>query len=607
MRLTKTKAPCYDVVFTLIGMYPHKPQISSFCTITLTEIWVAFTLLLFPASVLASWQYRSRPDLSPPVLNITINATDKVAKGYLFVAPYPDFNGPSGAGPEQAGAYIFRNNGDLVWSGQGYYGGWVSDFQATLYGGQPVLSAFQGTLLPSQGRAYGYATLLNQSYQEVASFRSLSGLISLHEFRLCNQQTALVEVPQSVPYDLQPYGGQPIQQWIVDNVFQGTYPSRREKHQPHYKRLTRAEVNIATSEVVFEWRSLNHVDPRCKNRSPFPKENANTAIDSALPMRGPRGGLAGTTSKNAWDWFHLNSVDKDESGNYLVSSRHMNAIYKVSGTDGSVIWQLGGNNSTFHIPDDAQFGFQHDARFLSRSVDGSIETISFLDNSVTATGKPVQKSSSARIFQLNHADLTATEIHRYPAPDGLVVESQGNVQMLPNKNVFVNWGQAGAITEFDGNTSEPIFHAYLDTGGSGAQSYRGFRSEWEGRPWELPAIAALRSGDKTTIYVSWNGDTLTAIWDFWAVGKAANSLDWQNSRPLGSAQRTSFETALTVNSATIASLGEVVGVYARAAGSRNEGLVKTPVVTIKQDIEPAKDAASGTGNDAEGHRGDGDL
>jgi len=223
MRLTNTKTLCYEVVITLIGMYLHKPQISSFCTMTLTETWIAFMLLLFPASVLASWQYRSRPDLSPPVLNITIPATDKVAKGYLFVAPYTGLNSSSGTGLEQPGAYIFRDDGDLVWSGQGYYVGWVSNFQATLYLGQPVLSAFQGTLSPFQGRAYGYVTLLNQSYREVASFRSVNGLISGHEFRLYNQQAALVEIPRPVPYDLQPYGGQPIQQWIVDNVFQGTH------------------------------------------------------------------------------------------------------------------------------------------------------------------------------------------------------------------------------------------------------------------------------------------------------------------------------------------------------------------------------------------------
>lgn len=36
----------------------------------------------------ADWQFRSRPDLAPPRLNITIPATSDVEKGYLFVAPF---------------------------------------------------------------------------------------------------------------------------------------------------------------------------------------------------------------------------------------------------------------------------------------------------------------------------------------------------------------------------------------------------------------------------------------------------------------------------------------------------------------------------------------
>jgi len=87
--------------------------------------------LLLPATTLlhtlivADWQYRSQPDLSPPKLNITVPATSS-EKGYLFIVPYP---GHKGEGPVQPGAYIFRDNGDLVWSGVGYFAGWVAYFR----------------------------------------------------------------------------------------------------------------------------------------------------------------------------------------------------------------------------------------------------------------------------------------------------------------------------------------------------------------------------------------------------------------------------------------------------------------------------------------------
>ena len=45
----------------------------------------------------------------------------------------------------------------------------------------------------------------------------------------------------------------------------------------------------------------------------------------------------------------MNSVDKDANGDYLVSGRNTHTIYKVSGSDGSIIWRLGGKMSTFHL------------------------------------------------------------------------------------------------------------------------------------------------------------------------------------------------------------------------------------------------------------------
>jgi hypothetical protein len=96
------------------------------------RIIVASTLLV-PAAF-ADWQFRSRPDLAPPRLNITIPATSNVEQGYLFVAPFaglPDT--PSEQhGPRQAGPYIFRDNGDLVWSGYAIYSIWSTNFQASI-------------------------------------------------------------------------------------------------------------------------------------------------------------------------------------------------------------------------------------------------------------------------------------------------------------------------------------------------------------------------------------------------------------------------------------------------------------------------------------------
>ena len=172
--------------------------------------------------VAADWQFRSRPELSVPRLNITVPASStKVESGYIFIAPYQGF--VQGAwGPQQPGAYIFRDNGDLIWSSIGYFGGWVANFQASVWQGKPVLRVFEGLLDQSYGRMYGKHTMLNDRYQVVQIIRPASHkLVSCHEFRVLDNGNVLVETPIAVPTDLSRWGGQEGQNWIVSNGFQG--------------------------------------------------------------------------------------------------------------------------------------------------------------------------------------------------------------------------------------------------------------------------------------------------------------------------------------------------------------------------------------------------
>ena len=71
----------------------------------------------------------------------------------------------------------------------------------------------------------------------------------------------------------------------------------------------------------------------------------------------------------AWDYFHINSVTKGDDGHYLLSARHSSTIYKINGTDGTVIWRLGGNHSDFVLGTDVPFGFQHHARYMAQKLE----------------------------------------------------------------------------------------------------------------------------------------------------------------------------------------------------------------------------------------------
>jgi len=120
-------------------------------------------LSLLTPLVCANWRYKSRPDLSPPTLNITIRHTGSTASqlspGYLFLAPFSGFSqesaGPGSSvrhGPLQAAPYIFTDRGELVWSGFTYFSSWTTNFQVVRWQGKEVLAAFEG----SHNAAYGH-------------------------------------------------------------------------------------------------------------------------------------------------------------------------------------------------------------------------------------------------------------------------------------------------------------------------------------------------------------------------------------------------------------------------------------------------------------------
>ena len=178
-------------------------------------------------AVSANWKYKSRPDLSPPTLNITISAATGLAPGLIFVAPYSDISSPIAHGPLQPGPYIFTSSGDLVWSGFGYVTGFVANFQAAKWKGEDILFAFEASLNTKHGHGHGHAKILNQSYETIKEVRGgNSALLDIHEFHIVGEKSTLVESFKPVPFDLKIYGAGPQSQWIVNALFQGKHAFR---------------------------------------------------------------------------------------------------------------------------------------------------------------------------------------------------------------------------------------------------------------------------------------------------------------------------------------------------------------------------------------------
>jgi hypothetical protein len=238
-----------------------------------------------------------------------------------------------------------------------------------------------------------------------------------------------------------------------------------------------------------------------------------------------------------------------------------------------------------------EFSFQHHARYISKTRGGTKEVISLYDNSAHGTenggGKEVHlyPYSRGKIVEVNTETWEAKLVAAFHPPDDLLSKSQGSTQVLPGANVLVNWGSSGALTEFSSNGTA-IFHTYFDSGrlGEGVENYRGFRYNWTGLPNETPSLVSLKNGNKTSIYVSWNGDTQTKSWVFYGTGCKNDKR--HKLAFLGEKERTGFETELLVE--------EVVeNVRAEALGKDGKVLVSTGIVRSEVEVEQYQVQESG--------------
>jgi hypothetical protein len=428
-----------------------------------------------------------------------------------------------------------------------------------------VLFAFEGAHNSLHGHGHGHHTILNNRYQNVREVRAGNHMLSdKHEFIIINETTALFQIYHPVQRNLQAYGGKPGQTWIVDARFQGESGSIYLARGLLEANMTE-EVDIDTSRVVFEWRSLDHVSPN----------------ETALPLPLGQAG-SGYTSSTAWDYFHINSITKGDDGHYLLSARHASTIYKINGTDGSIIWRLGGEYSDFELGPDVEFGFQHHARYLSGG-NKTYEVISLFDNSVygsEAAGggdKQVQihPYSRGKYITLDHSAKKANlELAFIPPDEPILAKSQGSLQALPQGNVLINWGSEGQVTEYQPD-GRPVFHAFLERGilQGNVQNYRAFRYNWTGFSPEPPAIFAEKvENGAIDVYVSWNGDTRTRRWKIsWGEETGHGNIEKRSIE----VERSKFETV-----ARLSAQGSDIGsISALALGATGEVLVESEEVS----------------------------
>ena len=99
-----------------------------------------------------------------------------------------------------------------------------------------------------------------------------------------------------------------------------------------------------------------------------------------------------------WDAYHVNSIDS--AGRLCVPGVHAQYVGGLHGRrprPGAIEWQLGGKHSTFQVPADASFEWQHDVQVHP----GSIVTM-FDDDccQITGAGTYLAPAGPSRALEL---------------------------------------------------------------------------------------------------------------------------------------------------------------------------------------------------------------
>lgn len=431
------------------------------------------------------------------------------------------------------------------------------------------------------GVGNGSAHALDMEYREVyhVAAQNLTVKADIHEFALTGEGTALVTAYELVSWDLSPYVGSPRAKFgmIKDSIFQ--------------------EIDLDTDEVLFQWRASEHID-----------------------MHGSYEQIRRTDL--GWDFFHINSVQKSKAGDYLISARHMHAVYMISGETGDVMWTLGGKSNEFEelpYPEGEGFGdplltmaWQHHAQFYPGSDE---KEITLFDNHVLdVNGFGCTSSCSRGVhFRLDYGGKTVQLLHEYRHPAGLQSQSQGSMQVLDNGNVLVGWGRNPAFTEHlpDGTVVLDVqFSPWRSpaTGGDGLDNYRAYRADWTGVPHWGPDIAAERSGDdgSVTVWASWNGATEVAEWVVLGHGRSVDGLDGAG-RVTARGPRQGFETELWfegrgelryVRAAALNAAGDVIG-STGVVDLENGGVVMVDYPVTSVDKEPEEEEEEEQGKEGD--------
>ena len=199
--------------------------------------------------------------------------------------------------------------------------------------------------------------------------------------------------------------------------------------------------------VVFQWRSWDH----------FQITDATYDIDLTAPTI---------------DYVHCNAIEKDNDGNLLISSRHLDEITKIDRQTGDIIWRWGGeyckNNQFTFTNDPIGFSHQHDIRRIPNGDLTLFDDGNLHDPQFTRVCE----------YQMDEVNKTVNLVWQFQNNPSTFSLAMGNMQRLNNGNSVIGWGynyDPPSVSEVtpDGNTIWAVGFP------SAFYNYRAFKFNWK--------------------------------------------------------------------------------------------------------------------------------
>ncbi|KAF7367932.1 hypothetical protein MSAN_00858200 [Mycena sanguinolenta] len=371
---------------------------------------------------------------------------------------------------------------------------------------------------------FGTVLMMNPNYEVVMNVSAVNPEgTDLHEFNIVKPEnkTALLTAFHTIPFDLSSIGG-PVDGWYSNGVIQ--------------------EVDIATGAVLFNWTTFDHI-ALSESYNNISLTGQGVRRSDTLRRSSHQQHRQGTDSK-LFKTF-IRASFQDSEGNYIISARHSQAIYKIA-ANGTILWRLGGKMSNFTaIGNGTEFHWQHHARWRADETHISLfdDGAALLTASVNVIDEPV---ATGKYLKVDQEAMTVSLTKQFiPHPSQNYSLAEGSVEFYGD-TVLVGYGLLPWSQAYSFDTQELLFSAVvgpniasLGNNNAGINNYRAFQTstlQFTGHP-TVPPNVSVTDGD---IYVSWNGATHVASYTL-LTGSSANDV----KQTVTSVPKSGFETKIS--------------------------------------------------------------